>query len=551
MPLPTDRTASDTIEEHVDDHNTLATQHNDLEGHAADTSVHGIADTSALSLNTHDHDTDYEPLGGAAAAAAAVVDAAPGALDTLNELAAALGDDANYASTVTTALAGKASTSHHTSHEPGGSDTMAADAAAGTASLRSLGTGATQAAAGNDARLSDTRTPTDGSVTNAKVDSAAAIAETKLSLASDAAAGTASRRSLGSGATQAAAGNHAHSGTYVPLSTIDAAADLLVGDADNSVTRLAKGSALQVLRVNSGATALEYATPTGGDFLGAYGNGADGVVNFDGSTTVLGLAPSSGVYTLTRDVFLAGGSQVSGTAVIKCANYRIFCNGTLTIGSTATVHNDGNAASGTTGGTATSAGTLLATTAGANGGAGGAGTSGTAPSQGIGGDGGNGGSSSGGPGTGGGLAGTGGVAAPPTSSSRPNSLLTSHMIASAATRWGGGTSGSSGSAAASSTGGGGGAGSGVLEIYVYNLVANGLIRVAGGAGGAASGAGTGAGGGGGGGGGGLILVYHTKSGSGSTFTAATNAPGGTGGAPQGAGKTGATGSNGNIYEIVH
>lgn len=38
---------------------------------------------------------------------AAILDSAPGALDTLNELAAALGDDANFASTVTTALAGK------------------------------------------------------------------------------------------------------------------------------------------------------------------------------------------------------------------------------------------------------------------------------------------------------------------------------------------------------------------------------------------------------------------------------------------------------------
>jgi len=38
-----------------------------------------------------------------------VVDAAPGALDTLNELAAALGDDANYATTITNSLAAKAS----------------------------------------------------------------------------------------------------------------------------------------------------------------------------------------------------------------------------------------------------------------------------------------------------------------------------------------------------------------------------------------------------------------------------------------------------------
>lgn len=54
--------------------------------------------------------------------------------------------------------------------------------AAGTAGLRSLGSGATQAVAGNDARLSDTRVPTDGSVTNAKVAAGAGIAYSKLAL---------------------------------------------------------------------------------------------------------------------------------------------------------------------------------------------------------------------------------------------------------------------------------------------------------------------------------------------------------------------------------
>lgn len=42
-----------------------------------------------------------------AAAIDAVLNSAPGALDTLDELAAALGDDANFAATVTNALAGK------------------------------------------------------------------------------------------------------------------------------------------------------------------------------------------------------------------------------------------------------------------------------------------------------------------------------------------------------------------------------------------------------------------------------------------------------------
>jgi hypothetical protein len=51
-------------------------------------------------------------------------------------------------------------TAHATTHEPGGGDAMAVDAAAATGSLRTLGTGAAQACAGNDSRLSDARTPT-------------------------------------------------------------------------------------------------------------------------------------------------------------------------------------------------------------------------------------------------------------------------------------------------------------------------------------------------------------------------------------------------------
>jgi hypothetical protein len=62
-------------------------------------------------------------------------------------------------------------------------------------------------------------------VTDAKVAASAAIAESKLALASDAAAGTASRRTLGTGAQQAAAGNHTHAATaisFTPTGTIAA-----------------------------------------------------------------------------------------------------------------------------------------------------------------------------------------------------------------------------------------------------------------------------------------------------------------------------------------
>jgi|694.fasta_scaffold34675_11 hypothetical protein len=114
------------------------------------------------------------------AAVAAVVDAAPGTLDTLNELAAALGDDANFASTVTNALAAKA---------PLASPTFTGTVSGITKAMVGLGSvdntadvakpvsTATQTAldgkvSTTDARLTDARVPTDGSVTDAKIASA-------------------------------------------------------------------------------------------------------------------------------------------------------------------------------------------------------------------------------------------------------------------------------------------------------------------------------------------------------------------------------------------
>jgi hypothetical protein len=73
-----------------------------VSAHEGDTTnIHGIADTSLLATKTYADNA-------ASAAAAAIVDSAPGTLDTLNELAAAINDDASYAATITTALGTKA-----------------------------------------------------------------------------------------------------------------------------------------------------------------------------------------------------------------------------------------------------------------------------------------------------------------------------------------------------------------------------------------------------------------------------------------------------------
>ena len=80
------------------------------------------------------------------AAVTALVAAAPGALDTLDELAAALGDDANFASTVTASLASKAPLA-----SPALTGTPTAPTAAGGTNTTQLATTAFVQAAVNSA----------------------------------------------------------------------------------------------------------------------------------------------------------------------------------------------------------------------------------------------------------------------------------------------------------------------------------------------------------------------------------------------------------------
>lgn len=70
----------------------------DLTSHtSATTNVHGISNTADLATKSYADSA-------ATSAVAAVIDAAPETLNTLNELAAALGDDPNFATSTATAL---------------------------------------------------------------------------------------------------------------------------------------------------------------------------------------------------------------------------------------------------------------------------------------------------------------------------------------------------------------------------------------------------------------------------------------------------------------
>lgn len=333
-----------------------------------------------------------------------------------------------------------------------------------------------------------------------------------------------------------------------------------------------------------------------------FGDGSDGAVEFDGTTVILGLTPSSSIYTLTRDIYLSGGSSIASGVTIKTAGFRIFCTGALTVDGT--IQNNGNvggdggdAVADAAGAAGTVASTLsagscpapVASVAGVAGGAGGtgvgpngtAGVNGTATTASIGavsgvtpaasGAGGDSGATAGGSA---GAAGTDGtvtaLAATVTGyRSYPFGFFFTSIsnAGSIAIIKGNGTPASPGAAGAGAGdatnkgGGGGGSGAnggngGYLALAIFDLAGSGVIRTLGGDGGAGGAGGDGvagnAGGGGGGAGGcggtgGFLFLITRKLGDWSgTLSVAGGSGGdlGVGGAGQGTGDDGSAGESG-------
>jgi len=86
-----------------------------------------------------------------------LVSSAPATLDTLNELAAALGDDPNFATTITTALAGKLATTHDMTL------TLSGDAS-GSATFTNMGNATLTVAVANDSHTHDGRYYTESEI---------------------------------------------------------------------------------------------------------------------------------------------------------------------------------------------------------------------------------------------------------------------------------------------------------------------------------------------------------------------------------------------------
>jgi hypothetical protein len=277
-------------------------------------------------------------------------------------------------------------------------------------------------------------------------------------------------------------------------------------------------------------------------FGGIFGSGSDGAVTFDGTTTILGLVPSSSVYTLTRDIQCTA-ITINNGVTVKTGNFRIFCQGTVT--NSGTISAAGNNASGSTAGAVMGSGTVVGGRAGGAGGTGasGAGAAGSNASYGAAGG-------AGGAGTSG-AAGNGGTVTVSGTLAVTNVLITPIPALAGVAAYNGSTlqlgagagGGGGGSDASSNAGGGGGGGGGVVVIMAYAVINNGTITVAGGNGGNAAG---GNAGGGGGGSAGLILAYTLAAWTAGTLTTS----GGTKGNKAGTGSDGNAGGAGGSLNVV-
>ena len=309
---------------------------------------------------------------------------------------------------------------------------------------------------------------------------------------------------------------------------IDNAGDSLTGTADNTLGKLAKGTALQVRRMNAAANAEEWATVGAGSAL--FGDGSDGNLTVSGTTTITTDKNYDTLIVQSGGILIVAGARVRSKTLCQ-------------VDAGGIIHADGGAgAAAGTAGTATAQGMLGLPSAGGAGGTA-AGSAGVTVSSGSGGAGGAGGL---------GASGAGGAAGSfssllgnfGTTGRGVEFVMLGHVYANGIVAPAKGGAGGGGGGGDGTAGGGGGAGGGVFTLAAKSLTNAGSIRANGGAGGSPA-AGN-RGGGGGGGGGWIGLIYNTKSGAG-TITCT----GGTGGTKQGTGVNGTNGSDGTVMEFVN
>jgi hypothetical protein len=198
-----------------------------------------------------------------------------------------------------------ASTTHASTHEAAGSDPLS-----GISPSQISGT----AVITSDSRLSDARTPTaHASTHNAGGSDALAI---------DAVAATGSLRTLGTTATSAAAGNHAHSGTYVtPGGTVT-----LTGNVTGSATMSSSGAvSINTTIASIPSNTVTLGTDTTGNYVAGLTAGTGVTVSGTAAegwspTVAIGQAVGTTSNVTFNNVTANGTATLNGTVYLGSAS---------------------------------------------------------------------------------------------------------------------------------------------------------------------------------------------------------------------------------------
>ena len=274
--------------------------------------------SGTLTVATPSNDTDAASKGYVDTQVSNLVDAAPGALDTLNELAAAIGDDANFSTTITNSLATKLNLSGGTltgdivlgankitsTATPATDDTLTrkgyVDAILGSAtsaatSASNAATSASNAAtSATNAATSETNAAT--SETNAAT-SATSASNSATTSANSASAAATSATNAATSETNAAASFDSFDDRYLGAKSSDPTVD---NDGDSLITgAIYFNSTNNDFKVYNGS-AWQVTAVTAGDFLQVTNNLSD-LNNAGTARTNLGLVIGTNVQAFDAD----------------------------------------------------------------------------------------------------------------------------------------------------------------------------------------------------------------------------------------------------------
>jgi len=313
--------------------------------------VNGTADftaTKLVNVSTPTAGTDAANKSYVDDTVAAVIDSAPAALDTLNELAAALGDDANFSSTITTSIATKL---------PLAGGTMTGAIAMGTSKITGLGDPTAAQDAATKAYV-DTQDGTKLSLTGGTMSGAVAMGTNKITglgdptLAQDAATKAYTDSILGSATSAADSAAAAATSASNAATSASNAASSATASASSASASASSAAAASTSETNAAASE----TAAAGSETAAAASEAAAAASETAAATSASNAAASESAAATSETNAAASATSASTSASNAATSE-----TNAAGSATSAASSATAASGSASASASSAAAAAST----------------------------------------------------------------------------------------------------------------------------------------------------------------------------------------------